>query len=649
MFVLNWVTCNFLAVMKKLRSVRVTLMGLLWCSLLWSLPLQAQPRLVAQVESQRVAPGEMLQVQFTVEQTTKVTRFNPPDFTGFRVIQGPAYTSGWTLVNGEMKEYVAISFLLQPLRTGKLTIGPAAAVVDGKTLKSAPLSVEVSGNAGSVSPYPSPQSPGDQPLNDMILRKGETVRSKINNNLFVRLEVSKRTVFVGEPVVATYKLYTRLNSESKVVRRPSFSGFSVFDMMEPESSQEQTERLNGKDYNVYLLRMAQLYPLQPGSYTLESMQVDNIVRFIRGEAAGDQNTINGILRNLGQDQLDPSAWVKETVSVENAPLVITVKPLPAAGQPDSFSGAVGKFTLRAEAPRDSLVVGQSYTYQVFLEGKGNMPMIAAPAMQWSDAWDPFEPETKLQIDQGYSPFTGAKIYSVPFTPRKAGRQFLPAASLSYFDPSVQQYVRLKTDSIAVQVQTQSAAALSAGSALRDAASDSGKGEGLGGSRSWWPWLLVPVVMVPLLWLLFRRRRTPSAPATPRPLESLSEELPEPVTQLHLFPVRQNLDQARSFMVDGDAPRCYQEMIRVFRTVLAERYQVDALAARPRLVSSLAAVFPGSDLPESIASIMEHCQQAVYAPLADPQVLEADLQQASRLLDILQPPPPGPVSPSSAAG
>ena len=633
--------------MKKIRTVLVPALILLLSSLLFAQQAMAQPRLVVQAESQRVAPGEFLQVQFTVEQTGKVSSFRPPDFAGFRVMHGPAYTSGWTLVNGEMKEYVAISFLLQPVRNGKLMIGPATAIVEGKTLKSASLAVEVTGNAGSASPNPNPQSPGDQPLNEIILRKGETVRSKVNNNLFVKLDVSKRSVFVGEPVVATYKLYTRLNSESKVVRRPSFSGFSVFDMAEPESSQEQTERLQGKDYNVYLLRMAQLYPLQPGSYTLESMQVDNTVRFIRSEAAGDQHTINDILRNLGQDHLDPSAWIKETVSVENDPLVITVKPLPAVGQPDSFSGAVGTFTLRAEVPKDSLVVGQSYTFQVLLEGKGNMPMITAPAIRWSEAWDHFEPETRLQISEGYSPFTGSKVFSIPFMPRKPGRHFLPAASLSYFDPASQQYVRLNTDSIPVLVAASGTVSAASRSAMNGPQPEEDAGKGFFAGRPWLPWLTILFLIVPIVWLFFRRRKLPPAPIAGKPLESLSDEAPEPVTQLHLFPVRQNLDQARSFMLDGDAPRCYQEMIRVFRTVLAERYQVDALVARPRLISSLAMVFPGSDLPESVASIMEHCQQAVYAPLADFQVLEADLQQAARLLDMLQPPPDAP--PGNASG
>ena len=183
----------------------------------------AQIRMTVQVDEKIISPDDFLHIQYTIENAKNVKKFVAPAFNGFKVVQGPDYTNGWTLINGEMKDYVAISFILQPVRKGKFVIQPAAANADGQNIRSGTVAIEVT-DRGSGGYIQIDKDPGNQPLNDMILHAGESVQQKIKNNLFVRLEISKTSVYVGEPLVATYKLYTRLNSESRVTRRPSFSG-----------------------------------------------------------------------------------------------------------------------------------------------------------------------------------------------------------------------------------------------------------------------------------------------------------------------------------------------------------------------------------------------------------------------------------------
>lgn len=48
------------------------------------------------------------------------------------------------------------------------------------------------------------------------------------------LETSKQTCYIGEPLVATYNLYTRLKSNSRLDKSPSFNGFSVIDLQQPD-------------------------------------------------------------------------------------------------------------------------------------------------------------------------------------------------------------------------------------------------------------------------------------------------------------------------------------------------------------------------------------------------------------------------------
>jgi hypothetical protein len=542
---------------------------LLFLLLAWAWPAAAQLRLTVQVDAQRVSTSDYLHIQYTVERASKLTRFITPAFQGFTVVQGPDYTNGWTLVNGDMKEYVAISFVLQPKRKGRWVIPAATAVADGKSLRSESVAIDVS-DGPSTGRQRTEAAPGDQPLDEMILRKGESVQDKVRKNLFVKLDVSRRSVYVGEPVVATYKLYTRLNSESRVVRRPSFSGFSVFDMEEPESDLPRTEKLNGVEYNVYLLRMVQLYPLQAGTYELESMQVENTVRFIRESATRDQNTLNNILRALGQEGLDPDAWVRELVSLENPPATITVKPLPTEGQPADFSGAVGQFTLAARKGRDTLTQGDAYKLDITLEGRGNLPVISAPDINWPPDLEPFEPEITESLNKAFSPMTGLKTYSIPFTPRRTGRCFLPSARLVYFDPAQGRYITLQTDSLAVEVIAPAKREKESGRAGKGGA-ETDVSPGLGKDFMTWGWAagLLTVLLLALVWWYSGSRRKKSV-MPQRDLESFPEPEPEPVTQLRLFPATYTLDQAKSFLIIHDSRRFYQEVARVFRSVLAVR-------------------------------------------------------------------------------
>ena len=47
----------------------------------------------------------------------------------------------------------------------------------------------------------------------------------------MKVLVDKRSCFVGEPVLATFKLYSRLESKSDIVKNPGFYGFTVQDMI----------------------------------------------------------------------------------------------------------------------------------------------------------------------------------------------------------------------------------------------------------------------------------------------------------------------------------------------------------------------------------------------------------------------------------
>ena len=192
-------------------------------------------------------------MQFKVDHSLNVECINPPSFKNFSVVSGPNQESGMTSINGKVDQYVSIGFCIETQFNGQFTIRPATAKVDGKEFQSNSLNIRLQIlqpfllpppiafflcrklPGESFSPFPNlnfdfPTEPTTHRFDDYILKKEENVNDKVKKNLFIKLDVSKTSCYVGEPIVASYKLYTRLRSESTITNAPSFNGFSVSDL-----------------------------------------------------------------------------------------------------------------------------------------------------------------------------------------------------------------------------------------------------------------------------------------------------------------------------------------------------------------------------------------------------------------------------------
>src|SRR6476661_8696544 len=249
---------------------------------------KSQVKFSASADPEIIGRNEYTTLRFVLENAGNIQQISPPAFNDFTILSGPLQESGMSNINGKVSNYVAISFVVQPKSTGTFTLSGAVAKVDGRNYRSNPLKIIVDKKSHGQNPSAMQQVPGffDEPkpmssFSDYIFKNGENVQDKVDKNMHLRLEVSKTSCYVGEPIVATYKLYTRLKSESKLTQNPSFNGFSVIDLQPADVTQTAVEKLNGREYNVYTLRKAQLYPLQDGNISLETAELENKVQFIK--------------------------------------------------------------------------------------------------------------------------------------------------------------------------------------------------------------------------------------------------------------------------------------------------------------------------------------------------------------------------------
>ncbi|MBK7121666.1 MAG: protein BatD [Chitinophagaceae bacterium] len=407
----------------------------------------AQVKFTASISPKEIGRDEYAQLKLVVENAHEVQQIVPPNLNKFNIISGPNQESGMTMNNGVVKKYIALNFIIKPKRTGVFTIPPALAKADGGDYKSNSVTVKVTakatGNSQGASAFTSPfggMDPFAEPAprlnyNDYILRKGENPVDKIKKNMFLRVEVDKQSCFVGEPLVATYKLYTRLKSESNLVKNPSFNGFSVLDLQPPnDMGGYSIEKFDGREYNVYNIRKVQLYPLLPGNLDLGNAEIENKIIFIKAEYANSQpGVMNDVLRDFANAAIPPDGLEEQKVILQNKPISVLVKPLPEENKPAGFKGAVGKFTIESRVLQNNFSTDDAGKMAIIISGAGNLQMINAPEISFPGDFDVFDSKATDDLYKGTVPVSGRKIFEYPFAVSKAGNYTLPEVSFSFFD------------------------------------------------------------------------------------------------------------------------------------------------------------------------------------------------------------------------
>jgi len=121
---------------------------------------QQDVQFYAHVDKTRISLNEEIELTLTVTGTQDVGEPELPDLDGFKVLsQGSS--SRFSFVNGKMSVNKSYTYILMPLKLGKLTIGPAKIRLGGKILETNPIEIEVvqSASSSTSTPTPTPQNP----------------------------------------------------------------------------------------------------------------------------------------------------------------------------------------------------------------------------------------------------------------------------------------------------------------------------------------------------------------------------------------------------------------------------------------------------------------------------------------------------------
>ncbi|MCH5330184.1 MAG: protein BatD [Alistipes sp.] len=384
-----------------------------------------------------VAAGEAFKVEFVLNADPEKNSFTPPDFGDFDILAGPATSTGHSVqfINGSMSKSVSytITYVLLPRSSGTFTIGAAAIRSGGKRYTTNPTQIEVKEGGSDAS------QPAAQGRNDRQSLESQAEGQIGSEDLLLKLNLSRTGVYTGEPLLASLKLYNRVNlADYAVQKMPSFNGFWTQQL--ESDSRPHRETYNGKVYEVYTLIEYLLYPQQSGTLTIDPVELTAVVQVIV------QNNSNNFDPFFGGG--------REIYNVRRAlatpKLTVNVKELPA-GAPAGFSGAVGRFTMEAAPSAAEMAANSAATYTVKISGAGNLAFIPAPKLNMPSSFEVYPVKTTEQLRSTGSGTTGSRTFEYPFIARAEGEYTIQPAEFSYFNPERGQYVTLTSAVSTLQI------------------------------------------------------------------------------------------------------------------------------------------------------------------------------------------------------
>ena len=417
------------------RIILLLMLCPLW---LWA---QDTPTLTVSAKKQ-VVVGERFQVVF--EANAEGRNFQAPSFEGFNVVGGPftSTSSSIQVVNGSISRTTrnSYTFALQAIQEGTFRIGSASLTVSGDKVSSEPFEIKVLPDDGSHVPSgggggPSNQGQSQQNTNDPQVS---------GKDLFLRCIPSKKTAYVGEQIVLTYKLYTKVPVSSvSLSKMPSYAGFWTKDISDNNGTLKQSsEYVNGIEYTTAEIQKMLIVPQRSGKFTIDPMTMECVaqIRTQRNnsrsmdpfEAFFNDPFFNRNITNV-QKELSSQSFGLE------------VKNLPENGKPASFAGAVGNYKFTSSIDKTDLSTNEAVTVTLTVSGSGNIELLQMPEPVFPPDFEVYDPKITTSTDVNSQGMTGTKKAEYLAIPRRAGNFSVAPVEFSYFNPSTESYQTLLSE------------------------------------------------------------------------------------------------------------------------------------------------------------------------------------------------------------
>ena len=339
------------------------------------------------------------------------------------------------MVNGSTTSSLSLSYLIEAQRPGTFVIPAIEISIDGKKLSTEAIPLEVSPVASA------PRSP-----------EKDTIGGGNGQPPGPRLEITaKSRSYVGERIPVTIKAFFPKGQGATINTLPSVIGDGMVLEQLDSRPQQTTERLEGVEYST-LTWHSSLVGFKEGRYPL-ALQLDatlTIAERLRSLSPfGDHDPFSDELLSQFFGNIR-----KKTIKVRSLPLEMEIVPLPAAGQPPGFTGAIGNFSLQVAADPQTVDIGQPLTLTMTISGEGNFETVKAPSLPPDRRLKSYTPSAKFS-PKGNS-FHGQKTFEQAAIIVDPTITEVPPLSFSYFDPDRRKYFTATSPPIPLTVRPSAA-------------------------------------------------------------------------------------------------------------------------------------------------------------------------------------------------
>ncbi|HVA67513.1 MAG TPA: BatD family protein [Elusimicrobiota bacterium] len=411
--------------------------GKIWAAglaalLLASVPaaLRAQISINAQVDRSQVALNGQITLTVDVSgASSSLPEPHIPSLPDFSV-----YSSGRSqsisIVNGKISSSIDYTYVLVPRFVGKGVIPPITLSDNGRTVRTSPIAIEVLRSAPAAEPPRTAPPPS----------AAQTQEVPGAPDFFVTAQLDKKKVYVDEQATLTVKFYNSAAlAGNPQYTPPDLSGFMKEDL--PPIRRESAQ-FRGRMYDVSVIKTA-IFPERDGRLVIGPASVRCPVAG-QGMDPFSPNFFNQVFNmNFGAAQM-------KTVST-NA-LKLAVLPLPTAGQPQNFSGAVGHFSISDSLDKSKTQVGGALNLTVTVKGQGNLRAMSDLQMPALANFRTYETVSSLNLDKKNDIVEGSKVYKTVLIPRVSGTLSIPPIAFAYFDPARGAYETIRTKPLSVGVK-----------------------------------------------------------------------------------------------------------------------------------------------------------------------------------------------------
>lgn len=547
--------------------------------------------------------GEQFRLSYSLNH--KGSNLQVPTLEGFDLLMGPSISqsSSFSSVNGKVSQSVSYTYtyVIEGVREGKFQIPPATVVVDGKQYQSNALTIQVvkgSGNAGNAG------------QNQNRAARPEAGAAVNEENLFVKVDVSRRNLYMGESLLATIKVYTRVDlvnfGQSKF---PSFTGFLAEEIPTPQRVELVRENYNGKIYNVGIIRKVLLFPQHTGEITIEPFELECVVRQQLTSSRSFFDDFFGNYRDV-------------RVRRASRPITIHVKDLPLDGRPVGFSGMVGNISMRTSVSADSVTANDAITYKVVFQGNGNLKLLDAPTVNFPADFETYEPKVTKDIKTGDNGMSGTVTYEYLLIPRYAGDYTIPAVNYSFYDTRTNSYKTLHSEAYPVYVKKGKGGGADSSTAavqsfkkedVRQLGQDiryikTGnlglytRGGGFYDTTAYWLAFLVPFALFVAGAILNRRRIKANADLV-RVKNKAANKM-----------ARKRLKVAAAAMRNRNSEAFYEEALKALWGYVSYKLNIDkAELNRDNISEILQQKSVNEGMIQEFIEVLDHCEFARYAP------------------------------------